>query len=78
MNDMALRTFPSVEFNVRRALVRAIEQSEYRSFARAVASFTLSADPDTVEQTNPRNVFRCAALTAGRLNVRLCRDVPDA
>lgn len=55
---MTLPTLPEFHFNGRAALVCVIEQSEYRSLAQVVASLTVFAHPQTVAQTEGRNVFR--------------------
>jgi hypothetical protein len=47
-----------LQFDGRAALIRVIEQSDYGTLAQAVASLTVFAQPDTVAQTEGRNVFR--------------------
>lgn len=56
---MSLPTLPEFRFNGRSALVRLVEQSEYKSLGQAVASLTVFAHPKTVLQTENRNMFRC-------------------
>jgi hypothetical protein len=49
---------PILKFDGRAALIRVIEQSDYGSLPQAVAALTVFAHPDTVAQTEARNVFR--------------------
>jgi hypothetical protein len=63
---MFLPTLPTFQFNGRAALVHVIERSEYRSLAQAVASLTVFAHPDTVTQTQGRNLFRVVRLRQQR------------
>jgi hypothetical protein len=58
LSPMPFDTLLAFQFDGRAALIRVIEQSEYRSLPQAVASLTTFAHPETVAQTQNRNVFR--------------------
>jgi hypothetical protein len=73
---VTLPTLPTFQLNGRYALVSVIEQSEYRSLAQAVASLTALAHPQTVAQTDNRNVFR-VILRGQQRDVGTFAEVPS-
>lgn len=60
-----MKTLKDYKYNGESALSSLLLKSEYRSIEQAIASLTIFTDPETVEQTKNKGLFRIRRYKAG-------------